>query len=184
MPHRWISVLGLLAFVATAAAAQGVVVDKSDISFVTKQMGANVEGRFRKWKANVVFKPQALASSKAEFDIDLASIDFASEEFEAEVRGAAWFDTAKFPVARFASTSIKDLGGGRYEMAGRFTLKGITRDVVVPVTVRADAAGNRLAEARFTLKRLDHKVGDGLWADTDVVANEVVVAVRMTLAPG
>src|SRR5512144_1072153 len=110
VPHRWISVLGLLAFVATAAAAQGVVVDKSDISFVTKQMGANVEGRFRKWKANVVFKPQALASSKAEFDIDLASIDFASEEFEAEVRGAAWFDTAKFPVARFASTSIKDLG--------------------------------------------------------------------------
>jgi len=176
--------LGLLAFLATAAAAQGVVVDKSDIRIITKQMGANVEGRFRNWKANVVFKPQALASSKAELDIELASIDFASTEFEDEVRGATWFDTSKFPVARFASTSIKDLGGGRYEMAGQLTLKGITRDVAVPVTVRADAAGNRLAEGRLTLKRLDYKIGDGLWADTDMVANEVVIAVRMMLAPG
>ena len=184
MPYRWLPLLAVLAFVASAAAAQGVVFEKSAIRFVTKQMGANVEGQFRKWKASVVFKPQALASSKAEFDIDLASIDFASEEFEAEVRGTVWFDTTKFPVAHFASTSIKDLGSGRYEMAGRLTIKGITRDVVVPVTVRTDAAGNRLAEGRFTLKRLDYKLGEGLWADTDMVANEVVVAVRMTLAPG
>ena len=176
--------LGLLAFVATGAAAQGVVVDKSDIRFVTKQMGANVEGRFRKWKANVVFKPQALASSKAELDIDLASIDLANAETEDEVRGAPWFDTKKFPVARFVSTSIKDLGGSRYEMAGQLTIKGITRDVVVPLAVRSDAAGNRIAEGRFTLKRLDYKLGDGPWADTDMVANEVVVAVRMALAPG
>lgn len=184
MPRRWTPLFGLLAFVATSAPGQGVIVEKSDIRFVTKQMGANIEGRFRKWRANVVFKPQALASSKAELDIDLASIDLGSTEFEDEVRGAAWFDTAKFPVARFASTSIKDLGGGRYELAGQLTIKGIARDVAVPVTLRSDAAGNRIAEGRFTLKRLDYKLGDGPWADTDMVANEVVVAVRMTLAPG
>ena len=65
MQYRWMPLLGLLAFLATAAAAQGVVVDKSDIRIITKQMGANVEGRFRNWKANVVFKPQALASSSS-----------------------------------------------------------------------------------------------------------------------
>ena len=38
------------------------------------------------------------------FEIELASIDLASEETEAEIRRPAWFDTAKFPVATFAST--------------------------------------------------------------------------------
>ena len=92
------------------SSAQGVLIDRSEIRFVSKQMGANVEGRFRKWKANVDFRPKELAKSKAEFEIELASIDLASEESEAEVRRPSWFDTAKFPVARFASSGIKDLG--------------------------------------------------------------------------
>ena len=56
-------------------------------------------------------------------------------------KGPLWFNTAKFPVAHFASTSIRDLGGDRYEVAGKLSLKGITRDCVVPIAVQADAAG-------------------------------------------
>jgi polyisoprenoid-binding protein YceI len=175
--------LSMLLVAAEQAAAQGVLIDKSEIRFVSKQMGVKVEGRFRKWKANVVFLPGALAQSKAEFDIDLASIDLASSESEAEVRGREWFDTARFPVAHFASTSITDRGANRYDIAGQLTVKGLTRDWVVPVALRNDAAGNRVAEGSATVKRLDYKIGEGLWADTDTVANEVVVAVRIVLAP-
>ena len=46
---------------AGQACAQGILVDKGDIRFVSKQMGVNFEGRFRKWKANVVFLPNDLA---------------------------------------------------------------------------------------------------------------------------
>ena len=56
----------LLSALAGQACAQGVLIDKSDIRFVSKQMGVNFEGRFRKWKANVVFLPNDLARSKAE----------------------------------------------------------------------------------------------------------------------
>ena len=98
--------------------------------------------------------------------MDLASLDLASAESEAEARGPLWFDTAKFPVAHFASTSIRSLGGDRYEVAGKLSLKGITRDCVVPIAVKADAAGNRIAEGTFSLKRLEYKIGEGEWADT------------------
>ena len=101
-----------------------MLIDKSEIRFVSKQMGVNVEGRFRKWKANVEFLPEDLAKSKADFEIDLGSIDLASEESETEVRRPRWFDTAKFPVATFQSTAIKDLGGERYEIAGKLTHEG------------------------------------------------------------
>lgn len=173
----------MLMAASAGTSAQGVLIDRSEIRFVSKQMGAAVEGRFRKWKANVDFRPNELARSRADFEIDLASIDLASEDTETEVRRPRWFDTAQFPVAKFASTAIKDLGGDKYEIAGRLSLKGITKDVVVPVVLTKDAAGNSVAEGQFTVKRLEFKVGDGPWAGTDAVANEVVVRVRMVLPP-
>jgi polyisoprenoid-binding protein YceI len=177
------SLLAAVALTARVAGAQDVLVDKSEIRFVAKQLGVNVDGRFRKWKANVVFLPTDLARSKAEFDIDLASIDLASEDSEREIRGGLWFDTAKFPVAHFSSTAIRDLGGDRYEIAGALTLKGVKRDIVVPIAVKKDAAGNRVAEGSFTLMRLDFNIGTGMWSDTKTVTNDVVVRVRIVLPP-
>jgi polyisoprenoid-binding protein YceI len=172
-----------LALTAPSAGAQDVLVEKSEIRFVAKQLGVNVEGRFRKWKANVVFLPADLAKSKAEFDIDLASVDLASEDSEKEIRDRLWFDTAKFPVAHFASTSIRDLGGDKYEVAGALTMKGIKRDLIVPVALKKDAAGNRIGEGSFDLMRLDYSIGTGMWADTATVRNEVTVRVRIVLPP-
>jgi polyisoprenoid-binding protein YceI len=181
--RSFIPSLGMLLLAAGQAGAQGVLIDKSEIRFVSKQMGVNVEGRFRKWRANIVFVPKDLAHSKADFDIELASIDLASDESETEVKRPLWFDTAKYPVAHFGSTAIRDLGGDKYEIAGQLTLKGVTRDAIVPVVLKKDAAGNSVAEGNFTLKRLDYKIGEGPWADPETVANEVTVRVRMVLPP-
>jgi polyisoprenoid-binding protein YceI len=170
-----------MALAATGAWAQGVVYDKSEIRFLSKQMGVNVEGRFRKWKASVDFKPGDLAQSRADFDIDVGSIDLASEESEGELRRAAWFDTARFPVATFRSTAVKEVGADRYEVSGKLSMKGATRDVTIPVQVRKDASGNAVAEAQFTVKRLAFSVGEGPWADTSAVADDVLVRVRIVL---
>jgi polyisoprenoid-binding protein YceI len=144
-------------------------------------MGVNVEGRFRKWKANVDFRPKDLGKSRAEFEIDLASIDLASEESETELRRPRWFDTARFPVATFQSTAMKDLGGDRYEISGRLTLKGTVQDEKIPIEVKKDAAGNSVATGEFTIKRLAFNIGDGQWSDPSVVADDVIVRVRMVL---
>jgi len=167
----------------TTALADTVVPGKSEIAFTMKQMGVNFDGRFKAWKADIVFNPAALDQSKATIDVDLSSLDLASADSEAEARGPLWFNTAKFPVAHFASTSFKSLGGDRYEVAGKLALKGITRDCVVPIAVKADASGNRLAEGTFLLKRLEYKIGEGEWADTATVADDIRVRVRIALQP-
>jgi polyisoprenoid-binding protein YceI len=181
--RSFIPPLGMMLLAAGQAGAQGVLIDKSEIRFQSKQMGANVEGRFRRWKANIVFVPKDLGRSKADFDIELGSIDLASDESETEVKRPLWFDTAKFPVAHFASSTIRDLGGDKYEVAGKLTVKGITHDAVVPITLKKDATGNSVAEGSFTLKRLDYKIGEGEWADPSMVANDVLVRIRMVLPP-
>ena len=175
--------LGALLLASAQAGAQGVLVDKSEIRFVSKQMGVKVEGRFRKWKANIVFNPKDLAHSKADIDIDLGSIDLASEDSEAEVKGKVWFDTARFPTAKFVSTAIRATGPDRFEVVGALTIKGITRDAVVPIVLTRDPAGNNVAEGMFTVERLDFHVGEGEWADPATVANDVQVRVRMVLSP-
>jgi polyisoprenoid-binding protein YceI len=163
------------------ACAQGVAYDKSEIRFIAKQMGVEVEGRFRRWKADVDFRADDIGKSRADFDVDLASIDLASEESEAEVRKAEWFDTAKFPVATFRSSSVRALGDDRYEVSGKLAMKGVTRDLVVPVDVRKDGPGNTVAQGRFVVKRLPYRIGDGPWSDPSVVADDVTVRVRIVL---
>ncbi len=173
----------LLVLAAPPAFAQRVLGDKSEIRFTSRQMGVNVDGRFRKWTANIAFLPAELAKSSVSFDIDIASIDLASEDSESEVKGKVWFDTARFPVAHFASTGIRDAGGGKYEVAGTLTIKGIAKPALVPIVVSKDAAGNTVADGSFTVKRLDFKLGEGEWADTGTVANDVLVKFRIVLAP-
>jgi len=165
--RSFIPSLAMLLLAAGQSGAQGLLIDKSEIRFVSKQMGVNVEGRFRKWKA--------------EFEIDLGSIDLASDESETEIKSSNWFDTAKFPVARFASTSFRSVGSDKYEVMGKLTMKGITREVVIPIALKKDANGNSVAEGSFPLKRTDYKVGEGMWSDTDMVADDVLVRIRMVL---
>lgn len=169
------------ALVPSGASADSVVAGKSDIAFTMKQMGVNFDGRFKAWKADIVFQPAALDKAKAVIDIDLASVDLASADSEEEARGPLWFNTTKFPVAHFASTSFRSLGGDRYEVAGKLSLKGITRDVVVPIVVKSDGAGARTAEGAFSLKRLEYKIGEGEWADTGTVADDIRIRVRVVL---
>ena len=173
-----------LALAAVPARADPIIADKSEIAFTSKQMGVNFDGRFRKFSGDIVFKAAALDASKAEIDVDLASVDLASADSDSEAKGPLWFNTAKFPVAHFSSTAFRKVGDNRYAVTGKLSLKGIAREYVVPITLRNDTAGNRVAEGTFAIKRLDHKVGEGEWADPDTVANDVVVRLRIVLPPG
>ena len=174
------SLLLLLPPVAGAQAPQKVDAAKSSIRFVSKQMGVPVEGRFRKFDATVAFDPKRPETTKADFEVELASIDHGSEEGETEVKRPLWFDTAKYPKARFALTSLKAAGPNRYEAAGLLTIKNITLPVVAPVTL-AESGGARVVEGQFPMKRLQFRIGEAHWSDTETVADDVLVRFRFTI---
>lgn len=167
--------------VPTAFAQQRVdAVDlaRSEIRFVSKQMNVPVDGRFRKFNAQLDFDSTKLASSKAQLEVDLGSIDTGSEEADTEAKTKGWFNTAAFPKATFASSSVKSLGPNRYEVAGKLTIKGRSADITMPFTTRQDGA-NTVFEGTFTLLRLQFNIGEGPWSDEDTVANAVQVRVRL-----
>jgi polyisoprenoid-binding protein YceI len=152
--------------------------NKSSLSFVSKQMNVPVEGRFKSFRSKLSFDPAKPAAAKAELEIDLASIDAGSKDADDEVANKAWFDTRAFPVAKFVSTSVKPLGGNRYEVAGKMTIKGRTQDLTTPVTV-TQQGNSATFEGSLVLKRADYAIGDGIWADFGTVANEVQIKFRL-----
>jgi polyisoprenoid-binding protein YceI len=171
--------IGVLPCIARAQRVTTVDAAKSEIRFVTKQMNVPVEGKFRKFSAQLDFDPAKLAAGKAQIEVDLGSIDTGSSEADTEVKGKAWFNLAVFPTAKFVSTGLKSLGAGRYEAAGKLTIKGKTMDVTAPFTAKQEG-GATVFEGGFTLLRLQFGIGEGPWSDTETVANEVQVRFKLT----
>lgn len=174
--------LFLLPSVAFAAGSYTrVLPEKSSLAFVSSQMGVSVDGSFKRFSATVNFDPAMPEAGRATLDIDLASIDAGGSEANEEVKGKNWFDVKQHPTARFVSTSVKPLGNNRYEVRGNMSIRGQTREVAAPFTLKTDGAGAVL-EGSFPLKRLDYGIGSGVWGDTDVVANEVRISFRLAVA--
>jgi polyisoprenoid-binding protein YceI len=165
---------------AAPALAQTVVPAQSEISFVSRQMGVPIEGRFKTFSAQLSLDPRRPEAGKVALTIAMASASFAASEAETEVAKPAWFDVARFPQAQFQSTVIKAAGAGRFEVSGKLTIKGATQELTVPVTL-AQSGSAGTASGSFTIKRLDFRIGDGEWSDTSMVANEVQVRFRFAL---
>jgi polyisoprenoid-binding protein YceI len=144
-------------------------------------MGVSVDGSFTRFAATLDFDPAKPEAGRATLDIELASIDAGGPDANDEVKGKNWFDVKQHPVARFVSGSVKPLGSNRFEVRGQMSIKGKTREVVAPFTLKPDGAGG-LLEGSFTLKRLDYGIGTGAWGDTSVVADEVQIRFKLAVA--
>ena len=168
----------LAAPAAHAVEYRTVLPKQSSIGFEFRQMNVPVKGGFKRFAAQMQFDPARPEAASARIEIDLASIDAGSPEANDESAGKLWFNRSAYPKAIFVSSQIRALGANRYEMRGTLTLKGRSRDMIVPVSY---APGKNAAtfDGGFVLRRLDFGIGEGMWADVATVANEVQVKFRI-----
>lgn len=144
-------------------------------------MGVPVHGKFRSFNAQVAFDPKKPETSKIAFTIEVGSVSFGVADLEAEVAKPTWFDAKRFPQATFQSVTVKAAGNGKFDVVGKLTIKGGTRDLVLPVAMAQTTAGTT-ATGAFAIRRLDFGIGDGDWKDTALVSNEVQVNFKLLLA--
>lgn len=163
-----------------ALAQQKLVPAQSEVQFTARQMGVPLEGHFKKFDAQISFDPAKPATSKIAFTVDTGSATMGSRETDAELPKPTWFNVPQFPQASFQSSAIKALGAGKFEVAGKLSIKGTARDVVVPVTLVQNGA-TTTATGVLPLKRLAFKIGENEWADTSMVADDVQVKFKLAL---
>jgi len=178
-------VLVLSAFLPGLAwSAQKLVPAQSEVAFVSKQMGVPVQGRFDRFDGRLNVDPARPEAGIVSFTVDLGSVAIGTDETLVELKKPEWFDVAKYPSASFQSTSIKSSGGGRIDVVGKLTIKGIAREIHVPMvltTTRTPQGDALVATGEFVVKRLDYKIGAGEWGDTSLVADDVLVRPRLTV---
>lgn len=163
------------------ATAAKLLPAQSEVTFTTKQMGVPVDGKFKKFDAQIDLDPKKPEAGSVTVTVDTASAYLGVPETDTEMPKAIWFNVAKFPQASFKSTAIKGLGNGKFEVAGKLDIKGTARDIVVPVQI-AQSGATSTATGSFVLKRLDFKIGEAEWTDTTVVANDVTVKFKLALS--
>jgi polyisoprenoid-binding protein YceI len=174
------SVVGIVG-AASAAEYNQLLTDKSVIEFSYKQMNVPMDGRFARFGGAIRFDPAKPTAATVRLEIDAGSIELGALDADVEVRNKPWFNTAAFPTAQFVSNAVTPAGAGRYEVAGTLTIKGTSRPLTVPVAFRQEGS-HAVFDGTFTLKRADFGIGDGIWADYDLVANDVQVTFRLLAA--
>lgn len=98
------------AFVLPAGAQQKIIPGKSFIRFAFSQMNVAVEGKFRNFDATIAFDPAKPGETKANFEVDLASIDVGTDEGTSAAKDKDWLNVSGFPKATFTAASVKALG--------------------------------------------------------------------------
>jgi polyisoprenoid-binding protein YceI len=149
------------------AAPETFVIDSNHTlpRFSYSHMGySNQLSRFDKVSGKVTLDTVAETGS-VDVVIDMKSVDTGSTAFNGHIQGEDFFDTAKYPVATYKSTSVKFVAGKPAIVEGNLTLKGVTKPVTLTLTsfqhmvhpmLKKDAIG---ANATGMVKRSDFNAG-------------------------
>lgn len=159
--------------------------DHSGVSFTIRHFVSNVPGRFKDFDGVIKYDPQNPAASSVNFTIQAASIDTDNADRDNHLKGADFFDVAKFPTLTFSSTSVKAVDADTLEVTGELTMKGVTKKVTVPVDVLGSVKTPRGEKAGFeTAFKLDRKEYGITWnraldAGGAVLGDDVKVSISI-----
>lgn len=106
----------------------------SNVGFSVRHlMVSKVHGHFKTWTGSLSIDEGNLAASSVEVKIDAASIDTKEQQRDDHLRSADFLDAAKYPHIVFRSTAVSKVADDRYRVTGDFTIRDVTKPVVLDV---------------------------------------------------
>ncbi len=158
----------------------------SSIGFSIKHLTiSTVTGNFKTYTGQVTFNEKDLANAKAEASIEVASINTADEKRDGHLKSPDFFDAAKFPKIDFVSKSFTQIDG-QYRITGDLTIKGVTKEVSIPVVINGPVKNPFGGEAiglsgQLTINRQDYGVTFNKALDNGglMLGNEVTININL-----
>ena len=179
---RYLLILALVCGSVALAATQWTVQPKeSKLTFVGNQAGAEFQGAFERFTADIKFDPQDLAGSRFDVKIDMTSVNSRDSERDETIKSDDLFAVKQYPSAHYVADHFTAKGAA-YTATGKLTIRNVTRDVPIAFTFEKKD-GSAWLKGSAQLKRLDFGVGQGDWKDTEQVGNDVKVNFVLLLKP-
>lgn len=182
------TVLGVLSINAQTASTWSIDKTHSSVNFSIGHLLSSVTGKFKNFDGNIKFDPNNLQSSAAEFTIFVKSIDTDASKRDEHLQNEDFFNSEKYPTITFKSTKIEKKSGMKYLVHGKLTIKDVTKNVVLPLTITGEMDHPMMKNTVVLglvvdteINRTDYGVGTGSWAASAVVSNKVKIHIPMEL---
>ena len=125
---------------------------------------SNPSANFGQADGTLVYDADNVAASSVRVTLPLTGLSALADQFYEHLTSDKWFDAAKYPSATFTSTKVEAAGEGRLKVTGDLTIKGVTKPVVLDVTLNKSGEGNNGGakigfDATATIKRTDFGLG-------------------------
>jgi polyisoprenoid-binding protein YceI len=173
--------------------ARAFQIDKghSEVTFQVRHLLSKVRGRFSEFSGTIEFNGERPEDSSVSLTIQAASIDTNQPDRDRHLKSDDFFAADEFPALTFRSSSIKAVGGDAYEVAGTLAIRGVAKEIVLPVSYLGSAKdpwGNeKLAfETETTINRKDFGLNWNAALETGgfLVGDEVRISVSVQALAG
>lgn len=156
----------LFAFKSVAPPSWEADTAHSKLGFVvTHLLITDVEGSFKNFQSKITAEKPDFSDAVVELTAEVNSVNTDNDKRDEHLKGADFFDAAKFPQLTFKSTSVKKVSANKYKVNGNLTFHGVTKPVTLDATLRGVTTNpmSKKATAGFkvsgTIKRADFGFG-------------------------
>jgi polyisoprenoid-binding protein YceI len=158
-----------------------VVPDESTITMrVGTPVGART-GRFTRWTGDIRFDAERPEAAQVAIQVDAGSLRMEDARLTATALGSGFLDSGRYPRIAFRLTGLEPAGGQRFTARADITLKGVTRPVTFPATLRSDGRTAQMTGG-FSLDRAAFGIGTrGPW--NGLIGRQVRVDVSLATRP-
>jgi polyisoprenoid-binding protein YceI len=179
-----LTVLCLLAFAVLPPASRAQTVPAFEITPVESTIKFDVEasvpiqGTFTKWDATLKYTSTAVESGVLDIKIYADSVETGSGMKNGKLKGKDFFNVKEDPYITFKSAKVIQTGPNTFEMDGDFTIRGVTRQEKLELTVEGNkGSGSGTINGTMAFDRKEYGMNSGI--PFIKIANRVEVTVAL-----
>lgn len=157
--------------------------ESSTLEFIATQNNAPVKGTFKHLESNIQFSPTELSQSHIQFEVYTDSITMGLQELAELLKTKEWLSSPLFPKAVFTSKTITKQDNEHFVTEGELQIKGKTLPVQIKFTLVEYTPNQAHVKGTMILHRTDFSLGEGEWASTTEIQDNVTIQFNLLLTP-
>ncbi len=178
--HRWACVLLLTSVSAFAAPKWEMIPAESSLTFTGTMNDAPTSGSFKSFDGQIEFDKDKLDHNHVHIKVMMGSVSTSYADIAETLKMPEWLDVKLFPEAHFDATHFTKKADNQYQATGTIKI----RDKSVPVTLNfsTETLGKNKMRVKgsTSVRRLVFGIGQGEWASTSEVKDDVQVNFVLT----
>jgi polyisoprenoid-binding protein YceI len=140
-----------------------VTPEESDVKFFVKASVA-IDGKFNKWEATFTFTSPAAESGVLDVKIYADSVDTGSGMKDDKLKSKDFFNAKDDPYITFHSTKIVQTSPTTFDVQGKFTIRGVSKDETLTLTLdpKEKGTGNGHIKGSMAFDRKEFGMNSGI----------------------